>query len=352
MLELVAVGDISLACPEGYDPFGGVARYLRAGDIVFGNLESTLCDAGAEAEKEIILRAGPERAAHLHRAGFTVLNVANNHALDFGPAGLSQTLAALREHGIRSVGAGNRLTARQHEIIECNELTTGFLGYYEAGSAYSLYHDFVNCIDRDAILRQLQSLGRQCNVAVVSLHWGIEYVHYPSPRQIELAHALIEGGATLVLGHHPLVVQGIEEYKSGLIAYSLGSFQFKPRRREASRSFILRVGIGARGAERYKVIPTRIDEENRPRMMRGEDRREMLHFVEQISRPIREGRVTGRWWFEQASGAYLGRNLQAWIVRVRKYGFRHLVQFAGWLVSRFTIKCYLGFLRSRVRLHE
>jgi len=352
MLELVAVGDISLACPQGRDPFDGVARYLRAGDIVFGNLEGALCDPGAEAEKEIVLRAGPEMAAHLGQAGFTVLNVANNHALDFGPAGLSRTLAVLREHDIRSIGVSSRLSARQHEIVERNGLTTGFLGYYEAGSDYSLYHDFVNCIDQDAIRRQLQGIRRQCSVAVVSLHWGIEYVHYPSPRQIELAHALIDGGATLVLGHHPLVVQGIEQYKSGLIAYSLGSFQFKPRRQEASRSFILRVGIGAQGVERYKVIPVRIDEENRPRMMRGEERREMLRFVEQISGPVREGRVTEKWWFEQASGAYLGRNLQAWIARIRKYGFRHVVQFLGWLASRFTVKCCLGFLRSRVRLHE
>jgi poly-gamma-glutamate synthesis protein (capsule biosynthesis protein) len=351
MLELIAVGDISLAGPEGCDPFECVARYLRTGDIVFGNLETSLCDPGAEAEKEIVLRAGPEMAAYLRQAGFTVLNVANNHALDLGPAGLSQTLAALREHNIRFVGAGSRLSARQHEIVERNGLSVGFLGYYEAGGAYSLYHDFVNCIDRDTILKQLQSLRQECNVAVVSLHWGIEYARYPSPAQIGLAHTLIEGGATMVLGHHPLVVQGIERYKSGLIAYSLGSFQFKPKREEARRSFILRVGIGPRGVERYKVIPVRIDEENRPRLMRSENRREMLRFVEQLSGPIRQGRVTERWWFEQTSGAYLHRNLQAWVVRIRKYGLRHLVQFLGWLASRFTIKCYLGFLRSRVRLH-
>jgi len=351
MLELIAVGDISLASPEGCDPFEGVARYLRAGDIVFGNLETSLCDPGAETEKEIVLRASPGMAAYLHQAGFTILSVANNHALDLGPAGLSQTLATLLQHDIRFVGAGSRLSARQQEIVERKGLAVGFLGYYEAGRTYSLYHDFVHCIDGDAILKQLQSLRQQCSAAVVSLHWGIEYAHYPSPAQIELAHALIERGATLVLGHHPLVVQGIERYKSGLIAYSLGSFQFKPKREEARRSFILRIGIGAQGVERYKLIPVRIDEENRPRMVRSEARRETLRFVEQLSEPVRQGRVTERWWFEQASGVYLRRNLQAWVARIRKYGLRHLIQFLGWLTSRFTIKCYLGVLRSQVRLH-
>src|SRR4030065_1136365 len=88
--ELVAVGDVSLAGPEGLDPFAHVARYLRRGDIVFGNLECAFCETGEAAEKEIVLRAAPARALHLQQAGFHIVNVANNHALDFGPEGLRQ----------------------------------------------------------------------------------------------------------------------------------------------------------------------------------------------------------------------------------------------------------------------
>jgi poly-gamma-glutamate synthesis protein (capsule biosynthesis protein) len=78
----------------------------------------------------------------------------------------------------------------------------------------------------------------------------------------------------------------------------------------------------------------------------------MKRTVEDVSAPIREGRITERWWFEQVAPIYLGGHLEAWARRIRRYGLRHFMQFSRWLVSGFTIKCYLGLLRRRVRLHE
>ncbi len=350
-LEFVAVGDISLAGPGGRDPFARVARYLRAGDIVFGNLEGVLCKAGA-AEKKATLRVSPRRAGYLRRAGFTVLNIANNHALDFGSAGLHETLSVLWEQGIRCVGCVGGPSERGGEIIECRGLRVGFLAYCENTGAGEQERPSINPIDRDLILEQLDDLRQYCDVTVVSLHWGIAYVCYPSPGHVELARDLIVNGAGLVLGHHPHVVQGLEEFEKGLIVYSLGSFQFESRRREARHSFICRATLSAAGVERYKLLPIRIDDENMPRLVWKEGRREMLEFVDRISAPIWEDRITERWWFEQIAVVYLRANLEAWMTRVRKYGVRHFVQFIRWLVSRFTIKCYLGLLRSRAGLHE
>lgn len=351
-LELIAVGDVSLSGPDGQDPFEHVARLLRAGDIVFGNLECVLCDTGAGAEKEITLRAAPARVGYLRQAGFDIVSVANNHILDFGPAGLDQTLAVLREQGIRFVGAGRTASQRGYEIIERKGLKVGFLAYYENGGGNSQNASLVNRIDRHAILEQIADLKRRCDVLVVSLHWGIEYIHYPSLGQIQLARDLLRSGAALVLGHHPHVVQGIERIGKGLIAYSLGSFQFEPRKEEARHSFILQVRISAWGVEDYRAVPAHIGKGERPRRVRNAHRREMLRFIERIGEPIRDGRITDKWWFEQAGATYLHDNLQAWAARVRKYGIRHLVQFARWLVSRFTIKCYLGCLRALVSPHE
>jgi len=350
--ELIAVGDVSLVCPNGHDPFEHVGRYLRAGDILFGNLETALSDAGVAVEKEVALGVSPRQAEYLKRAGFDVVSIANNHILDYGSRGLSQTLAALREHGIRFVGAGDASSPQEHEIIERNGLRVGFLAYWDNGAPALPDGAFVNRIDRPMILEQVHSLKRQCDTVAVSLHWGIEYVYYPSPRQIELARDLIRNGAALVLGHHPHVVQGIERLGNGLIAYSLGSFQFEPRREEARQSFVLRARISARGVERYKLIPTQISDADRPRFTRAGDRRETLRFVERLSAPIGEGRVTEKWWFEQAAPIYLRASLRAWITRVRKYGVRHLMQFMRWLVARFTIRCYLGYLRTLVGQHE
>jgi hypothetical protein len=351
-LELIAVGDMCLVCPKGQDPFAHVARYLRAGDIVFGNLEGVLCEAAVPIEKDIVLRAAPSSAEYLRRAGFTILSVANNHALDFGPAGLSQTLAALKEQGIQFVGACDRWSPAGQEIVERKGLRLGFLGYHDAGASAGPGAAFLKPIDRSAMRADLHRLRPRCDAAIVSLHWGIEYAHYPSPRQIELARDLVHNGATLVLGHHPHVVQGIDELETALVLYSLGNFQCKPRSQEAHWSFLARVTMSARGVERYKLLPLCVGEGNRPRFVWGAARRRMQQLVEQVSAPLYESRVTEGWWFEQIGGVYLRRSLRAWVTRVRKYGIRHLVPFVRWLVSRFTLKCCLGLFRNLSGRHE
>jgi hypothetical protein len=152
-----------------------------------------------------------------------------------------------------------------------------------------------------------------------------------------------------VLGHHPLVIQGIESHHGRLIAYSPGSFQFKPRTAEARRSFILRATIGPREVKRHNLIPVHIGEESTPRPVWKTPRRETLRFVRQVSAPIAANVITERRWLEQAAAVHLRRNLEAWSDRIRRYGFRHLMQFMRWLVDRFTIRCCLGLMRRQMK---
>jgi len=168
-LDLIAVGDVSLACPMNHAPFKHVGRYLRTGDIVFGNLECVLCDAGVAAEKEITLRAPARRAECLRWAGFNILSLANNHTLDFGSTGLAQTCSVLRHYGIPFIGAGDQIATRGQEIVECRDLKVGFLAYGEADAGHIQDGVFFNCIQRDAILDQLRDLKRRCEVVIVSL---------------------------------------------------------------------------------------------------------------------------------------------------------------------------------------
>jgi len=351
--DLIAVGDISLTCSTDHVPFEYVARYLQTGDIVFGNLECVLCDQGVPAEKEITLHAPPARAEYLRQAGFNILSLANNHILDFGSVGLAQTCSSLREQGIPFVGAGDRTSTRGHQIIEVRGLKVGFLAYGDADACHVEDGAFVNCIHRCTILDQVRYLKPRCDVLIVSLHWGVEYVRYPSPAQVKLARELIAEGTGLVLGHHPHVVQGLERIGSSLVMYSLGSFHIKLLRGAATRqSCMLHVQLSERGVERYTLVPVQLDDENVPHLARGRERKEMMRLVQAISSPIHENRITERWWFEQAAPIYLRGNLAAWIKRIRRYGLRHFVQFSRWLVSGFTIKCYLGLLRRRVGLHE
>jgi hypothetical protein len=114
-------------------------------------------------------------------------------------------------------------------------------------------------------------------VKIVSIHWGDEYSHYPSPEQIELAHRLVDHGACLVLGHHPHVVQGVESYRNAVIAYSLGNFIFDMDWSERTRSSILlKAEIEPGKAVRHTEHFCRQDDIFVPRIAAREPRQDKL----------------------------------------------------------------------------
>jgi hypothetical protein len=182
------------------------------------------------------------------------------------------------------------------------------------------------------------------------LHWGIENVYYPSPKQITLARHLIDAGATVILGHHPHVVQGIEKYKNGLIVYSLGNFQFSSLGKLDSRkSIILSIHVSNLGVNEYKVIPIIIDEDFVPCIMNKFQREGMLLHINNVSVPILNGEINDKFWFEEIALEHFRGNMKAWIKRIRKYGVKHLLQCVRWLISPFILKCYAGIIRKKVK---
>jgi poly-gamma-glutamate synthesis protein (capsule biosynthesis protein) len=126
---------------------------------------------------------------------------------------------------------------------------------------------------------------------VVSLHAGTEYQEEPTALQRELAHAAVDAGADLVLGHHPHVLQGIERYKGALIAYSLGNFVFDFDETDyahsglpSAQSLILKVTLGREGVRDFEVLPVRIDPlEARPYLVDGEDAAAVRARMERLS---------------------------------------------------------------------
>src|SRR5205814_2618322 len=107
-------------------------------------------------------------------------------------------------------------------IVHEKGMKLGFLGYAD----YGFPEIFMPLRERIA-LEDAAELKKEVDCVVVSLHWGYEYVDYPSRGQQAFARRLVDAGAELVIGHHPHVVQGVEEYRGGLIAYSLGDFRFR-----------------------------------------------------------------------------------------------------------------------------
>lgn len=235
------VGDISL---NGiYDellsekgamfPFLKAEKELRSADLTIGNLESPFVPEGVppEFKMKTPLRANPGYAGGLKWAGFDVLNLSNNHILDYGAFGVSVTQKALTDLSIEYFGYGKDINnAKKMKVLSVNSLRIGFIGYTDLVIDSPFYADIkqngIAKFDISLIKEEIKKKKKLVDIIVVNLHWGIEYFHLPTPQQITWAKELIDFGADIIIGHHPHIIQGIEKYKHGIIAYSLGNFIF------------------------------------------------------------------------------------------------------------------------------
>ncbi|HBY58149.1 MAG TPA: hypothetical protein DEG96_09915 [Candidatus Atribacteria bacterium] len=174
---------------------------------------------------------------------------------------------------------------------------------------------------------------------------------YPSPQQIEFAHKLVDADSTIILGHHPHVIQGIERYKHGLIAYSLGNFQFDPYVSNSpnNQSFILTIELTKNELESYNINPVKIDRDFVPYLVSGEEKTGILEFISKISDPIVKKQLNENKWFEEISEEYLYGNIKSWVIRIKKYGIKHFLQFIRWLISPFCLRCYAAVIRRKFK---
>ena len=354
MVKLMAVGDISLITKNNLSPFDGVKETFRGKDILFGQLETVLSNQGKKAEKRTLVYTSPKKVRYLKDAGFDVLNIANNHIMDLGPEGFNETLEVLNQNNISFVGAGNQKFNQPYAIIEKKGIKLGFLGYTTSGFEHVEEDVVVNRFDENNIVRDIKDLKSKCDIVVVSLHWGIENVFYPSPEQQVFARECIDVGACVILGHHPHVFQGIERYKNGLIIYSLANFQFDFDHEgvfddKLMDTLILSVNLTKNGVENYDIVPAKISKEYVPYIVDKKEKGKRIKAMSKISRQIIEGRVTHEFWFEQIGYEYLRGNMSSWIIRVKRYGIRHLLQCIKWLISLFVIRCYIGTISNMFR---
>jgi len=278
-LKALSAEDVTLD-PHAY-PFARIAHHLRAADLVLVNLEGPFTTRGKRVPKNFNFRAHPSMAAALARAGIGAVSLANNHVMDYGVVGMQDTLAVLDRAGIVGFGAGMRLrAARQGAVVERRGLRIGLLGYLFLGNSLEPPEIFATGgrpgvaghprseEALEAMVREdVRRLRPQVDALAVSFHWGREKRYEPEPYQRRIGRAAMDAGADVVVGHHPHVVQGIEAYGRGLIAYSLGNFVFGGKwRPDDTDAVLLRVrlrrpqpaagGGGAGGAVAgYEVIP-------------------------------------------------------------------------------------------------
>jgi poly-gamma-glutamate synthesis protein (capsule biosynthesis protein) len=257
-LRLVFVGDIMLSrnvgdiiSREGPEfPFANVHDILQRGDITMGNLESpisglntTVCE---KSDTGFCFKASPDSIQGLSYAGFDIMTVANNHALDYKPEVLNDTLTRLSAAGIGYTGA--QQSRDEHIpralILKDRGMNVGFLGFNDIGTSRNImsYPQPWNASEEN-VVRGVKKAREEADIVVVNFHFGEEYNFTHSLRQEKLAHLAADAGATVIIGHHPHVIQDIEVYKGSIIAYSLGNFIFDQKGKSQKEGSILTVEI-------------------------------------------------------------------------------------------------------------
>lgn len=246
-IHLAAVGDLMLARSLGAGlergdldyPFVHIADSLRDADITVGNLESALGDIGEPAFKSYPFQAPSQAAEALAQAGFDVVSLANNHGMDYGQEALLQAISLLTAAGVQPVGAGaDAAVAHQPVFIEQDGLTFAFLSYVNVPVEARSGFDTATWTATDSspgmawaapaqIHADVTAVAAQADLVIVLLHSGYEYVAAPSEPQVAAAHAAVDAGAALVIGHHAHILQGIEYYQDGVILYGTGNFAFE-----------------------------------------------------------------------------------------------------------------------------
>jgi poly-gamma-glutamate synthesis protein (capsule biosynthesis protein) len=275
-VRLMAVGDVMLGRTIGKRVrqsgpgivFKGVQSVLDRADLFVINLECDITTSTDREDKHYTFKAPPITADALSMAGVDVASMANNHAMDWGEQGLTDTLGYLAERGIASPGGGHdRAEAYAPVVVRRNGLSIAFLSYVDAFTESTGFNTKewkagpsspgLAIANVDRIRADVAKAKPLADLVVVLVHAGWEYYPNPNNEQKAYARAALDAGATLYLGHHPHVLQGFKREGKKLIAWSLGNFVFDGMD-GASITEILIVDLTKDGVVRVKHRPVKL----------------------------------------------------------------------------------------------
>lgn len=288
---LIAVGDIMLSRDvarriniKGVDyPYDATRDYLKSADITFGNLETPITPGPSVPVNSMTFHSDPKVAPGLARAGFDILSLANNHTPNYGQAGLLDTFKYLSEGGIKFVGAGkNAADAEAPVYIEAQGIKFAFLAYNDTDVVPDSYgastsRAGTNFMDISKVQKAVPEARKHADVVIVSMHSGVEYTATPNSHQKNFAHASIDAGADMVIGHHPHVAQTLEKYNGKFIIYSLGNFVFDQMwSRETRRGMTAKIFFTENTVDHIEFHPVLIYDYAEPRLLDGSEKDAVL----------------------------------------------------------------------------
>jgi poly-gamma-glutamate capsule biosynthesis protein CapA/YwtB (metallophosphatase superfamily) len=272
-VRLAAVGDVTfgdrvadaIAARGPAYPWQSTGRILRSADVATANLEGAVSTRGTRApDKQFHFRGPPSALSAARRtAGLDVMNVANNHTLDFGRIAFLDTLRIARQNGIATVGGGVDLTAaRRPVIVERGGMRIAFLAYSDVRpEGFTAARSLGGTAPADvAMIRSdVLSARRRADVVLVWMHWGEELARSANDRQRLFASAALNAGARVVLGSHSHLLQAVvRPTRRALVAWSLGNFVFPPSSPGTDRTAILHLELARDGVRAHRLQAVRI----------------------------------------------------------------------------------------------
>ena len=301
MIKISAVGDIFLGDytislgfgikssirKHGFEfHFGNIKNIFKDKDIVFGNLETITSDIGLDERniKSVICRGEKEYVNILKSAGFTVVNIANNHILQHGAEAFRDTINTLKDKKIDVVGLrGDRGVISASIVKDINKKKVGLLGYSFVNENFYRGELLYASGGINGICHDVSELKKKTDYVIVSCHWGIEFIDKPSLNIQRLARQMVNAGASIIFGHHPHVGQGIERYRNSIIIYSLGNFIFDFLwNRRARESMIANLFFSDKGID-YEIIPIYINDSYQVQLMDEKSSSEYIYYINKLS---------------------------------------------------------------------
>ncbi len=288
--------------------YGDMLPVLRSADLRVVNCECALTSSQKHVWKSgSTFKGTPEHVRALTAVPFEVACLANNHILDYGVAGLRESLRVLHRSGIRTVGAGlTEEEAYAPLTLKCRGSKVHIINVSE-GEDLSASRGGPGVFGWD--LDRAEALIRGCKKGgggvIVVAHCGLEYFPYPPPYIVAAFRGMVNAGADCVIGHHPHVPQGIEWYRGKPIAYSLGNFVFYQQTGLYYRKtgFCVTLDVRDGSIENFSIHPYRITESGLRRLMPQEEKR-FHRKISAISRPVQTPSGLNKAW--QACLAYYG----------------------------------------------
>lgn len=298
---LTNVGDVILGRHVAYKmrtygdythPWLKMADLLKGADLTFADLETPLSDRVSPPDEGMSFITPRKSIDGLKLAGVDVVALANNHSTNYGTEAFLDTLELLSANNIKYVGGGKDLNEAESTLYhEVNGLKFAFLDYNSIIGAINATDDSAGVAkfdikpwakadsaqDIEKIKNAVKTAKKNADIVVVELHWGVEYEAKPIQSQIDVAHAVVDAGADLIVGTHPHVVCGLEEYKSVPIFYSLGNFIFDQEwSTETKQGTVAQTYFYGKKLVSAPLIPYQIEDYNQPHIATAEQAKQIF----------------------------------------------------------------------------